>query len=351
MLTRIYSPGVYHGDGKRGVFFEGWYLKLISRDLGNRWAVIPGIFKHPDPAQAHAFIQVLNGMTGEVVYHRFEVDIFKASSRTFEVEIGGSRFDSDGIVLDLAGPDQTLRGEVHFSELNPWPVRWHSPGVMGPFRFVPLMQTYHGVLSLDHRLEGTLKVNRRKVEFSGGRGYIEKDWGKTFPRAYIWTQSNHFSEPGISLTASAATIPWLGSWFRGFLVGFWFRGTLYRFTTYLGSTLESLRVSDQTVRWVLRGTRRSSPDRKHPGYRLIVEIERGAGGLLSSPELDGMTPRILESLTANLKVALDSLDEHGQVIGSIYEGRGACAGLEVAGSVEEITDRELDLDWKDQGVV
>jgi len=339
MLKQIWKPAVYHGQGRRGIFFEGWYFKIISPDLQSRWAVIPGIFKHPDPKQAHAFVQVLNGMSGEVTYHRYPPSAFQASSREFAVRIEDNRFSENGMILDLAGEGQTVQGEIQFSDLHPWPVRWNSPGVMGPYRFAPFMQTYHGVLSLDHTLEGKLNINREAVSFSGGRGYIEKDWGQTFPRAYVWTQSNHFKEEGISLTASAATIPWLGSWFRGFLVGFWHSGRLYRFTTYLGSKIDCLTVSDRRVLWEVTGNWRSFSEGGYPAYRLTLEISRGEGGLLSSPELEGMTPRILESLTAEMEVHLQGLDGSGQTVESIYQGTGTCAALEVAGSVEEIADQ------------
>jgi tocopherol cyclase len=106
-----------------------------------------------------------------------------------------------------------------------------SPGAMGWYTFLPFMQTYRGILSLDHRMEGSLTIDLEKIDFSDGRGTMEKNWGKAFPRAYIWIQSNHFSTPGTSLTASVATIPWLGSWFRGFIVGLWHNDKLYRFTT------------------------------------------------------------------------------------------------------------------------
>jgi len=340
MLNQIWKPAVYHGKGKQGVFFEGWYFKLISPDQDSRWAVIPGIFKHPDPDQAHAFIQVLNGMTGQVTYHRFLPDAFQASSREFKIQIGENHFSGSGLSLDLTGEGQTLRGRIRFSDLQPWPVRWNSPGVMGPYRFAPFMQTYHGVLSLDHELKGSLEINQEAVRFSGGRGYIEKDWGKTFPRAYIWSQSNHFEEEEISLTASVATIPWLGSWFRGFLVGFWYAGRLYRFTTYLGSRIDRLKVSDQKVIWDLTGSRRTYPMGGFPAYRLSMEIARGEGGLLSSPELEGMTPRILESLTAEVRTSLEGLDGNGRTIDILYQGTGTCAALEVAGSVEEIADQD-----------
>ena len=109
-------------------------------------------------------------------------------------------------------------------------------------------------------------INDRSVDFSGGRGYIEKDWGMTFPRAYIWMQSNHFQRAGVSLTASVATIPWLTGWFRGFLVGLLVEGILYRFTTYLGSKINQLSVNDRFVTWSLQGSSKSDPAAVFPAY-------------------------------------------------------------------------------------
>lgn len=53
-------------------------------------------------------------------------------------------------------------------------------------------------------VEGTVKVNDQEIDFTGGRGYIEKDWGSSFPKRYIWIQSNHFEEPTASLFFSIA---------------------------------------------------------------------------------------------------------------------------------------------------
>jgi len=341
-LTSMWRPGAYHYSPRHEVYFEGWYVKLVSPDLGQRWAVIPGVFHHPDPERAHAFIQVLNGSESTVDYHRFPTGAFQASLGAFDVRLGGSRFWQEGCVLAIEGDGHRLQGELSFRETRPWPVRLTSPGVMGPYAFVPFMQTYHGVLSLDHTLQGEMAIDGEVVDFSGGKGYMEKDWGTTFPRAYIWMQSNHFQRDGVCLTASVATIPWLGSWFRGFLVGLRLEDRLYRFTTYLGSEIISLRLRDEEVLWTLKGTRRSARD-EAPGYELDIRARRGKGGLLSSPELDGMTPRILESLTAELEVTLRGLDRKGRSTGPVFEGRGTCAGLEVAGSVEEIVEDQREI--------
>ena len=51
---------------------------------------------------------------------------------------------------------------------------------MGPFSFVPLMECYHGILSMNHSLKGTLSFQGENLLFTGGKGYIEKDWGHSF---------------------------------------------------------------------------------------------------------------------------------------------------------------------------
>jgi len=338
MIKRLFTPGMYHGQDNQKVFFEGWYYKMISADQNQRWVVIPGIFHHPDPARAHSFIQVLNGITNTVEYHRFPFKAFQASSTNFNIQIDSNSFHSQGFTLNLLGVNQQIQGDLVFGDLKPWPISLISPGVMGPYRFAPFLQTYHGVLSLDHEIMGNLKINGVDLDFVGGRGYMEKDWGKTFPRAYIWMQSNHFPENDVSLTASVATIPWLRGWFRGFLVGFLFDGTLYRFTTYLGSKIIHLSVNDHFVIWTLQGSSRSNPSAVFSGYRLEIKAHKGQGGLLSSPEVDGMTPRILESLTSDIEVILAGLNKQGNNMEIIYQGKGSSAGLEIAGSVNEIAD-------------
>lgn len=46
---------------------------------------------------------------------------------------------------------------------------------MGPFSFVPFMEYYHGILSMDHNIEGSLEHNGKIISFDQGKGYMEKD--------------------------------------------------------------------------------------------------------------------------------------------------------------------------------
>jgi hypothetical protein len=304
---------LYHGTHARAPFFEGWYFKLVDPTEQYAFAIIPGIAYGPD-GQAHAFVQVLDGKHNQSAYHRFPVTDFRTSDAPFEVRIGPNVFSREMITLDLPH----LRGTVRLVSPVAWPWRPWSPGIMGWFSFVPFMECYHGIVSLDHTLAGSLTWQGQEIGFDGGKGYGEKDWGRSFPAAWIWGQTNHFDRPQTSLTVSIARIPWVGVDFNGFIVGFLLEGKLYRFATYTGARIRQVHADDQTVTVVLtRGA-----------LRLELHARRASGGYLAAPVLGVMEGRVNESMSSEVTVTL----RRGKTL--LYEGTGRHAGLEVGGNAE-----------------
>lgn len=314
------NPAGYHGNAFSPPFFEGWYFKLVDHSQQVKLAVIPGIFRSNDSAKTHAFVQVLDGVSGGAYYRAYTPDEFRVSRNGFMLEVGDNRFSQNDIKLALEVENRSFRGEVIFENPGPtgWPVNLVSPGIMGWYAWVPFMQCYHGVVSLDHGLRGSVEIDGLVRRFDGGRGYIEKDWGRSFPSAWIWFQSNHFERTGVCVTASVATIPWLGSAFTGFIVGVWLGGRLYRFTTYAGARIERLEVNEQRVFWRL--SNRNSA--------LELTASRAGGDLLRAPTPEGMDRRIAETLDGIVDMRLW---ERGSLI---FEGRGRNAGLEVVGELQ-----------------
>ena len=249
-----WRPASYHGHHKSHGFFEGWYFKLVDRSESRVYAVIPGVYLGKGGADAHAFVQTLDGRSGRSTFHRYPLEQFSAAGDRFDVCIGPNRFSVDALSLDIRAEERQMQGHLTFERPAPWPVRLASPGIMGPYAFAPFMECYHGVVSLDHAIQGTLCIDGTEADFGGGQGYIEKDWGKSFPRAWIWLQTNHFEQPGTCLTGSVATIPWLGSAFRGFIVGLWHGGVLYRFATYSGASISRLQLDRHACHLASGGT-------------------------------------------------------------------------------------------------
>jgi len=293
-IKRIYDPALYQGRRRASTYFEGWYFKLDTADGLHPIAVIPGV-SHARHGVSHAFVQLIRG-DGATAYYDYPASDFRHSDAHFQIEVGPNCFSRTGMSLDLKGDGPSVQGDVAFSPWSEWPVTLLSPGIMGPYRFVPFMECYHGVLSMDHSLSGILRIDGNETDFDGGRGYAEKDWGRSFPEAWVWAQCNGFEAPGTSVTLSVARIPWLGSAFTGIIAGVLLGGRLYRFATYTGARLEHMRSAGGNADIVIA-------DRTH---RLHVRLSGAHPGLLRSPVLGGMDGTVLETLSGTMHVVLEA---------------------------------------------
>jgi len=321
-LVSIWRPAAYHGFGRRRRFFEGWYYKSVSADESATLAVIPGISFPDDAAAAHAFVMVAEPGADKPRYFRFPVSAFSASRRRFDVRIGPNRFAGDGLELDLADDRGRIRGRLDFTGVRPWPVRPLSPGAMGWYAFVPTMECYHGVLSFDHDIRGTIEMDGSARDFGGGRGYLEKDWGVSMPASWIWIQTNHFDGERASLFASIARIPWRGRSVTGFLFGFLFRGRVHRLATYTGARITALEVGPGTIRVAVEGRR----------ARLEIEADRSEGVELPAPSFGDMTSKVRETLRSRVRVRWTA-GGPGKRDEAAFSGTGRNAGLELVGDI------------------
>ncbi|MEL6864710.1 MAG: tocopherol cyclase family protein [Bacteroidota bacterium] len=317
----LWNPDMYHGWGKQKHYFEGWYCKVVSPKQDYAFAFIPGISMEED-GQQHAFIQVLDGVRCTATYHNFGSADFQPDAHQFALQLGKNFFSAQKVEINLPN----IKGQLKFTGHHPWPKMLGAPGIMGWYSFVPFMECYHGVVSMHHRIEGELEVDEQAVDFNGGVGYMEKDWGKSFPNAWIWMQSNHFEQdPAISLMASVANIPWLGNHFVGYLVGFQWGERLYRFATYTGAKMKAQLGKDEVLLHF--------KDRR---YQLDITAHKGPGGHLVSPISGQMKGKVNESMQARLDIRFF---DRGELI---FEGTGRSAGLEVAGK----TDKLLTNKWR-----
>ncbi len=285
---------------------------MVNEDETQALAIIPGIAMD-EKGNQQAFIQVLDGKKKKAYYHRFDAKFFQPHPKKHDLYLGGNAFNSHRIILDL--PD--LKGEIRFNHLHPWSTSLLSPGIMGPFSFVPFMECYHGILSMDHGLSGSFIFEGEKCSFDNGRGYIEKDWGHSFPEGYIWMQSNHFSQKGISIKASIAKIPWMGTSFIGHIAGVLIEDQLIEFTTYNGTRLQLCQVTQEAVKIHM----------ENRSHRLEIRAKREEATSLAAPIAGFMDARIEESMKGEIHVLLFD-KKRGKVV---LDDLGTSAGIEVAG--------------------
>lgn len=276
-------------------------------------ALIPGV-SVASPQDRHAFIQLMDGTGGKSHYYRFPYEDFHGSEDSLEVKIGDNYFSTERIQVDL--PDISM--DVAISNSTPLEVSTFNPGIMGWYSFAPMMQCYHGIVSMHHGLQGDVQHDGQHWQYDAGVGYIEKDWGTSFPRCWFWTHSNTFDHTDkVSVMASVAHIPWMGHYFVGFIVALQWGDKQMRFATYNGSKMKAT-VDDDALTLQFRKGKTV----------LSIKSIKGPSAELISPISGEMTGKVNESLQATM---LLKLEQDGKPV-LVTEGHSA--GLEIAGDYE-----------------
>lgn len=325
-IRRLFNPEIFQGKYKRNNYFEGWYYKIIDKSFDNIWAIIPGIAISNE--KAHSFIQVNEAKNVQTRFLTFPRQAFTFSEKDFDINIEDNNFNKFGFDINLTSTNYTLEGRVEFTENLTFPRSLTSPGIMGPYSFVPFMECHHGIINIHSKLKGGLKFNNRYIDFSDGYGYLEKDWGSSFPHSWIWMQSNNFSDEGVSLMFSIAAIPWLHREFDGLIAFLKVGNSFYRFATYTGAKIKQLTKNKENINIVVEDAK----------YFLSMEVWESEGGTLKAPKKGLMEVNINESITSRVKVKLT--EKSGKLI---FQDIGLNTGLELAGNYSRFLTDKMEL--------
>lgn len=311
-IIRTLHPSWYQRNNSKKAYFEGWYFKMASSTV---LAVIPGVSQTVGKDDSHAFIQVISSNPCASWYIRFPIEEFHAEKDQFSITIGKNSFSLEGIALAIEQPDIQLHGTVTHLRPRTFPVTLRSPGIMGWYAYVPFMECFHGVVSMHHELRGTLDLNGQRIELSDGEGYIEKDWGQSFPSAWIWMQCNSFPSKDVSCMISVARIPFLGRSFTGFLGFISIGDRLIRFATYTGARIIALESDRQHCRVAIQS---------HMGTIEFIG-SLGTESQLTAPKHGSMGRTITESIMGSIRVSF--ADNTGTWI---FAETGNNAGIELS---------------------
>ena len=300
----------YHGAERHGPYFEGWYLKYQTKD-GNALALIPAL--HIDSSgQRTASLQVI--ADNETWWLEYPETDFSASESRFQICMDENIFNEEGVRLCVEREGLSLHGSLRHGLFVPL-----KSDIMGPFRFISEMECSYGVISMGHRLDGTLTINGETLDFSGGIGYVETDRGRSFPSTYLWTQCAWREPHRCSLMLSIATIP-LATWsFTGCICAVLHHGREYRLATYRGVRIKH---------WSDRGALI-----RQGKYRLAVEVLEERGRPLRAPVAGSMGRIIHESLCATLRYRFWV----GETL--LFDHTDHCASFEYADKIPPINNQ------------
>lgn len=324
-MGTLTNPDLYHGKNKKSNFFEGWYFKIVDKYNENQFAFIPGISKGPNGKHNHSFIQVLNSETSCCTYNKFPEDNFHFNNKNFKIKVDKSIFALDHIKLNISCNNNVIKGKLKFTDTIKWPDSIVNPGSMGFYNYLWFMECYAQVCILDGNIEGSLSINGKLIDFTSGKVYIEKNWGESFPKSWIWIQSNSFHDKRATITCSLATIPFPIKDFRGFLIGVTVDDYFYSFTSINGSKID-IKKCDNDVLIIASNNK----------FKLTIKTfsSKDKYMLCKGPVNGKMVPLVNETLCGSLSMTLENIkNKH-----IIYNGIGESVGIEYGGDQLSLID-------------
>jgi len=290
-LTLIKNPILFQGEkylDKNKTYFEGWYFKNTINDYGISF--IPGISINND--EKKAFIQVITNDSSYFI--NYDITDFSFNDDPFYIKIKDNYFSLDNIHIDIKDKDLNILGDINYSNNVNISTSTLFPNIMGPFSYIPFMECNHGILVMKANAKGFITINSNYINFDEGISYIEKDWGTSFPKEYIWCQGNNFQDKDASFMLSIADIPFKIFNFKGLICVLMFDNKEYRFTTYNNSKIIKYDITDDSLNIILNNGH----------YYLEIISNYNTGHTLSAPIKGKMEKDILESINEVIRVIL-----------------------------------------------
>ena len=290
-LQLMKSPTLFQGEkylNKKKNYFEGWYFKNTNLQKGISF--IPGI--HINDTEAKAFIQIITNHMSYFV--NYNIEDFESNHNPFWLRIGDNSFSKENITIKIEDKSQNLkiRGNIKYSNSQNISTNILLPNIMGPFSYLPFMECNHAIINMQNTINGSMNINNEIITFNNNKGYIEKDWGDSFPKSYIWCQGNQFQKTNASFMFSIADIPFKLFTFQGLSCVLLIDNKEFKFTTYNNAKILQCDLKEDSFHIIL----------KKDLYLLTITSKHGKGLKLAAPVKGKMTRNIFESICASVTV-------------------------------------------------
>lgn len=301
MLARFIPSGL-RGTVNRHNFFEGWFQKVYSIEHRASVVIIYG-YATKNPPERFGFIQIL--VPGEYpISYYFPKEEVTMDPTNHIVRMGKNLLSIKELLISTELIQINLKMSVTY------PIRGLKNS-MGYSYYLPNLPCYHAVLNPAHFVSGTIQINGRSTVLTNERGYLEKNWGISFPQDYLWLHALDPTDSGVSVLFSHASIEWMGKSFDKHLGHIRFRGTEI--------DLRELRHVD--IRCVKKSPSEYRISLISKTITLVIEVESVRQVVFKGPNSGKLSRDILHHADSNIFITLtsESHNESFKLIGNFED--------------------------------
>ena len=277
-------PGFRKNDSNQP-YFEGFYFKFINEHK-ELVIIIAGI--SISKKEKYSFIQIASNQERTGSLHKFPITEFNSSKDDFSFSIGKNIFSKEAIILNL----ESIKVNLQLKNTLNWNRSFLNPNIMGVLSFVPNVECKHDIITIEAEVTGDVELQNQTIKFENGSGYIEKNWGYSFPKKYIWLHANQFTNTELSLQFAMAKPKWY--FFRPQVyIGYLMNGRLIHFGSH---RLSWVKVKFSNDHLLIKVNKIS--------HKLIIKVTNKTPVHLKSPKEGRLENEILEYLDSDIELVV-----------------------------------------------
>ena len=253
---------------KKRNYFEGWYFREQTEDL--TIAFVPTLH-YDEEGRMTGSLQVI--LPEKSWFFAYDHPVNMNLPDSLFVVLGKNVFTEACIHLDIDEPGLRIKGDIYFDR-EPG-AKLHVMGPLGLPLVSRLLPCAHKIWATEQELSGELEIlaggapletkprkgtgdcadvahrgNGKVFSFNDGKGYMEADYGKTFPKTYFWTHCNWFDEKNLRIACAGVELSFAG--YRGAFLGCFAcidqDGYKVKLATYLGARVEHFSADGFRIR-------------------------------------------------------------------------------------------------------
>lgn len=300
MTKKTNRAPVFRKKDSKQPYFEGYYFKFINKQK-EIVILIAGI--SISKSEKYSFIQVASNYSEKVSLFKFPLSELAAAEDHFEFRIGKNLFSQNRISFDLGD----INGEITLTNNVNWKRSFLNPNIMGFLSFIPRVECKHDVITINTEVQGEINLPEHNVQFDKGDGYIEKNWGSSFPKKYMWLHANQFKNKELSLQFAIAKPKWF------FLrpqvyIGYVMNGKIIHFATH---RLCLVKIQDHKSHTLVKiqKLRRT----------ILIKIKNESPVSLIGPKKGGLNNSIHEYLKSDIELIVSKKVLFGKSIETIRD--------------------------------
>lgn len=203
-MFSINKPSSLQGSFDRKKYFEGWFHKIYSAKYKTSFILIYG-YTTGNSDKKFGFIQV-HIPNQQVLIMYFDKNEVFCDPNKHVVRMGEHIFTSNKIDINT----KEMGIQLHLTDNQSIRTFKNS---MGYNYVIPNLPCYHAILNKSHLVSGEIRTEKTNFVMDQDMGYLEKNWGTSFPENYIWLHAVDPTNAEVNLLFSQAEIKWMGGAF------------------------------------------------------------------------------------------------------------------------------------------